>query len=85
MENRHLFKNKYLTVIFFVFPQALGLSMTGISNHAKEGELDQFCDSVRNFATSVCGLTESSAQVSSILLPHIKHFKIRKLTVQEIK
>ena len=50
-----------------IFPsvslQALGDAMTGISNHAKKGELDDFCESVRNFANSVCGLTEASAQV----------------------
>jgi hypothetical protein len=41
--------------------------MTGISNSAKQGELDHFCDSVRHFANSVCGLTENSAQVTDTL------------------
>ncbi len=38
--------------------------MTGVSNHAKQGELDPFCDAVRNFANAVCGLTENTSQVS---------------------
>ncbi|XP_052693138.1 talin-2-like isoform X2 [Crassostrea angulata] len=33
----------------------LGDSMTGITNHAKKGDLENFCDSVGNFSTSVCG------------------------------
>ena len=37
--------------------------MTGITNHAKKGELDEFCESVQNFAGAVCGLTEASSQV----------------------
>uniref|UniRef100_A0A0B7BNT7 I/LWEQ domain-containing protein n=1 Tax=Arion vulgaris TaxID=1028688 RepID=A0A0B7BNT7_9EUPU len=40
----------------------LGDAMTGISNHAKKGDIDEFCNSVRNFANSVCGLTEASVQ-----------------------
>ncbi|XP_076439084.1 talin-1-like isoform X2 [Babylonia areolata] len=47
--------------------KALGDGMTGISNHAKKGELDDFCDSVRNFANSVCGLTEASAQAAYLV------------------
>ena len=43
--------------------KTLAESMTGISTHAKEGQLNGFCDSVRSFAESVCGLTENSAQV----------------------
>ena len=50
--------------------QSLGDAMTGISNHAKKGELDDFCESVRNFANSVCGLTEASAQVRRLQLVH---------------
>ncbi|KAL5020158.1 hypothetical protein ScPMuIL_003050 [Solemya velum] len=45
----------------------LGDAMTGISNHAKEGELDRFCDSIHNFAVSVCGLTESAAQAAYLV------------------
>ena len=37
--------------------------MTGITNHAKKGDLENFCDSVGNFSTSVCGLTEAASQV----------------------
>ena len=43
--------------------QDLGEGMTGITGCAKAGDLDHFCDSVRKFATAVCGLTENSAQV----------------------
>lgn len=43
--------------------QDLGDAMTGISNHAKDSDMDEFCNSVRNFANSVCGLTEASVQV----------------------
>ncbi|XP_076081524.1 talin-1-like isoform X6 [Mytilus galloprovincialis] len=45
----------------------LGESMTGITNHAKKGELDDFCDSVHNFAGSVCGLTEASSQAAYLV------------------
>uniref|UniRef100_A0A8W8NUA5 Talin-1 n=1 Tax=Magallana gigas TaxID=29159 RepID=A0A8W8NUA5_MAGGI len=40
----------------------LGDSMTGITNHAKKGDLENFCASVGNFSTSVCGLTEAASQ-----------------------
>ena len=43
--------------------QDLGEGMTGITGSAKAGDLDNFCDSVRKFASAVCGLTENSAQV----------------------
>lgn len=52
--------------------------MTGITGSAKAGDLDNFCDSVRKFASAVCGLTENSAQVytkrRSIVLKNV-HFK----------
>ncbi|XP_065933792.1 talin-2-like [Magallana gigas] len=44
----------------------LGDSMTGITNHAKKGDLEIFCDSVGNFSTSVCGLTEAASQIGTI-------------------
>lgn len=47
--------------------QLLGDSMTGITNHAKKGDLENFCDSVGNFSTSVCGLTEAASQVRDCL------------------
>ncbi|ESO89699.1 hypothetical protein LOTGIDRAFT_218488 [Lottia gigantea] len=47
--------------------KALGDAMTGISNHAKRNDIDDFCDSVRNFANSVCGLTEASAQAAYLV------------------
>lgn len=43
--------------------QNLGEAMTGITNHAKKGELEDFCVCVQNFAGSVCGLAEASSQV----------------------
>ncbi|CAG5116694.1 unnamed protein product, partial [Candidula unifasciata] len=44
----------------------LGDAMTGISNHAQR-DMDDFCDSVRNFANSVCGLTEASVQAAYLV------------------
>ena len=37
--------------------------MTGISGAAKYGDLDEFCDDVKQFADSVCNLMENSAHV----------------------
>uniref|UniRef100_A0A2C9KDG8 Talin IBS2B domain-containing protein n=1 Tax=Biomphalaria glabrata TaxID=6526 RepID=A0A2C9KDG8_BIOGL len=45
----------------------LGDAMTGISNHAKKQDMDEFCSSVRNFANSVCGLTEASVQAAYLV------------------
>ncbi|XP_061190934.1 talin-1-like isoform X3 [Saccostrea echinata] len=45
----------------------LGDSMTGITNHAKKGDLVNFCDSVGNFSTSVCGLTEAASQAAYLV------------------
>ena len=45
----------------------LGEAMTGITNHAKKGELDEFCDSVQSFAGAVCGLTEASSQAAYLV------------------
>ena len=42
--------------------------MTGITGNAKNGELEGFCESVRNFANAICGLTENSAQVNNNFL-----------------
>ena len=38
--------------------------MTGMTNHAKKGEVEEFCISVQSFSSSVCGLTEASVQVN---------------------
>ncbi|CAL1533836.1 unnamed protein product, partial [Lymnaea stagnalis] len=45
----------------------LGDAMTGISNQAKKQDMDEFCGSVRNFANSVCGLTEASVQAAYLV------------------
>ena len=37
--------------------------MTGMTNYAKKGEVEEFCSSVQSFSSSVCGLTEASVQV----------------------
>ncbi|XP_033725564.1 talin-1-like isoform X5 [Pecten maximus] len=47
--------------------KALGEAMTGITNHAKQGELEDFCVAVHNFAGSVCGLTEASSQAAYLV------------------
>ena len=49
--------------------------MTGISNHAKRGEVDSFCEAVRNLANSVCGLTENATQVIDLYQDQISGFK----------
>ena len=64
--------------IYNCYLQDLGEGMTGITGSAKAGDLENFCDSVRKFASAVCGLTENSAQVytkrRSIVLKNV-HFK----------
>ena len=64
--------------IYNCYLQDLGEGMTGITGSAKAGDLDNFCDSVRKFASAVCGLTENSAQVCtkriSVVLKNV-HFK----------
>lgn len=47
----------------FVFFQNLGEGMAGIAEHAKTGEMDLFCHSIRQVANAVCGLAEAGAQV----------------------
>ena len=41
----------------------MGGAMTGMTNHAKKGDTDEFCSSVQSFSSSVCGLTEAAVQV----------------------
>ena len=43
--------------------RVLAETMTGISSHAKGGQLHEFCDNVHDFAGAVCGITECAAQV----------------------
>ncbi|CAN7981389.1 unnamed protein product, partial [Ixodes pacificus] len=43
--------------------QSLGDAMTGIANHAKRSEHEQFGESVKEVSSAICGLVESSAQV----------------------
>ncbi|XP_053387301.1 talin-1-like [Mercenaria mercenaria] len=45
----------------------LGGAMTGMTNHAKKGEMDDFCSSVQSFSSSVCGLTEASVQAAYLV------------------
>lgn len=45
--------------------------MTGITSHAKKGDFEHFCESIKNFAGSVCGLTEASAQVNLIIYSNV--------------
>ncbi|KAL3884759.1 hypothetical protein ACJMK2_024867 [Sinanodonta woodiana] len=47
--------------------KSLGDAMTGISNHAKKGEVEDFCSSVQNFSSSVCGLTEAAVQAAYLV------------------
>lgn len=47
--------------------KALGEGMTGIANHAKRSEHEQFGESVRNVSTLICGLVEASAQAAYLV------------------
>ena len=58
--------------------QSLGGAMTGMTNHAKKAEMDDFCSSVQSFSSSVCGLTEASVQVSVIYIYIHKEELIKK-------
>ncbi|XP_065332613.1 talin-2 isoform X2 [Cloeon dipterum] len=42
--------------------KSLGDGMTGIANHAKKGEHQEFASSVRNTSAAICGLVEAAAQ-----------------------
>jgi len=42
--------------------KALGDGMTGIANHAKKSEHEEFGDSVKSVADAICGLVEAAAQ-----------------------
>jgi talin len=42
--------------------KALGDCMTGIANHAKKSEHEEFGDSVRGVSDAICGLVEAAAQ-----------------------
>lgn len=41
--------------------------MTGIANHAKRGQHEQFGDSVRSVSDSICGLVEAAGQAAYLL------------------
>ncbi|XP_043467434.1 talin-1 isoform X2 [Leptopilina heterotoma] len=43
---------------------SLGDGMTGVANHAKKSEYDQFCVAVRGVSSSICGLIEAAAQAA---------------------
>lgn len=47
------------------FPQVLGESMAGISQHCKTGDVVAFGESVGVASKALCGLTEAAGQVSS--------------------
>merc|ERR1719150_433312 len=42
--------------------KALGDGMTGIANHAKKSEHEEFGESVKSVAAAICGLVEAAAQ-----------------------
>jgi talin len=42
--------------------KSLGDGMTGIANHAKKGQHQEFASSVRNTSAAICGLVEAAAQ-----------------------
>ena len=43
---------------------SLGDGMTGVANHAKKSEYEQFCVAVRGVSSSICGLIEAAAQAA---------------------
>lgn len=47
--------------------RSLGDAMTGIANHAKRSEHEQFGESVREVSTTICSLVESSAQAAYLV------------------
>lgn len=47
--------------------QSLGDAMTGIANHAKRSEHEQFGESVKEVSSAICGLVESSAQAAYLV------------------
>lgn len=47
--------------------KSLGDGMTGIANHAKKSEHEQFSVAVRGVSSSVCGLIEATAQAAYLV------------------
>ena len=45
----------------------LAETMTGISAHARGGQLHDFCDDVGDFAGAVCGISECAAQAAYLV------------------
>lgn len=57
-------KTKYLSLIILVL---VGDGMTGIANHAKKGQHEQFSSSVRGASAAICGLVEAASQASYLV------------------
>nr|CAD7458197.1 unnamed protein product [Timema tahoe] len=47
--------------------KSLGDGMTGIANHAKKCEHEQFGEAVKNVSSSICGLVEAAAQAAYLV------------------
>merc|ERR1719391_915489 len=47
--------------------KALGDGMTGIANHAKKSEHDEFGESVKSVSDAICGLVEAAAQSAHLV------------------
>ncbi|XP_063237314.1 talin-1 isoform X2 [Bacillus rossius redtenbacheri] len=47
--------------------KSLGDGMTGIANHAKKSEHEQFGGAVKNVSSSICGLVEAAAQAAYLV------------------
>ncbi|XP_049847483.1 talin-1 isoform X1 [Schistocerca gregaria] len=47
--------------------KSLGDGMTGIANHAKESQHEQFGESVKSVSSSICGLVEAAAQAAYLV------------------
>ena len=47
--------------------KALGDGMTGIANHAKKSEHEEFGDAVRGVSDAICGLVEAASQAAYLV------------------
>jgi hypothetical protein len=59
----HIFLSAKLCMFWIV----TGDGMTGIANHAKKGQHEQFSSSVRGASAAICGLVEAAAQAAYLV------------------
>jgi talin len=54
-------------VAFHVLGYTAGDGMTGIANHAKKSEHEEFGEAVKGVSNSICGLVEAAAQAAYLV------------------